>query len=132
MSEMRDGGPNEMVAGGGEFLILSAIVGPGRSLLANEIDNAAFARMVEILDVEAMRRGYPLRVAIFGRPTMLSDNLLVELDRNPAFMTAERVWERMRDSCCWQGFTHEDCARHEEEYAPCAFATCPLLKEAKQ
>lgn len=50
--------------------------------------------------------------------------------RPPRPLTAEQVWERMREKCYW---SIQDRGKCSLEYArpgtPCDFASCPLLKE---
>lgn len=53
-------------------------------------------------------------------------------------LTAEQVWERMREMCPMrlafeQGSVcaHPAQARKNVGHTPCAFSTCPLLKEAR-
>jgi hypothetical protein len=47
-------------------------------------------------------------------------------------VTAQQVWEAMREQCRLAGWLCEDRACWEGvDATPCAFATCPLLKEAR-
>ena len=62
---------------------------------------------------------------------MLSDNL-DKLDKGPEYkhsgpvpgMSAEQVWERMREYCMYP------C--HQNAEGLCAFAACPLLKNQEE